>query len=205
MGDILRAHPARGESHIQRNANREVATTSPPFYNDPYRSHVLFAKVASGTTFTCWPQHHFFAIGKPDQQVRKASHCGSKLQWWTHAMVNSNIACLCHIFLWLLFFAHIPFVVNRTFIATPTERLQQKELKPPLGTNRVFSGLTLVTVKTFWQTATISWEYRDGHEFWWCFCRQVPLYFERPALKKFETIWILQSNTEHKERQTKYH
>jgi len=27
MGVILRAHPVRGESRIQRNANREVATT----------------------------------------------------------------------------------------------------------------------------------------------------------------------------------
>jgi len=26
MGVILRAHPVRGEPHIQRNANREVAT-----------------------------------------------------------------------------------------------------------------------------------------------------------------------------------
>jgi len=26
MGVILRAHPVRGESHIQHNANREVAT-----------------------------------------------------------------------------------------------------------------------------------------------------------------------------------
>ena len=26
MGVILRAHPVRGESHIQRNANGEVAT-----------------------------------------------------------------------------------------------------------------------------------------------------------------------------------
>jgi len=26
MGVILRAHPVRGESHIQYNANREVAT-----------------------------------------------------------------------------------------------------------------------------------------------------------------------------------
>jgi len=29
MGVILRAHPVRGESHIQRNNNREVATTFP--------------------------------------------------------------------------------------------------------------------------------------------------------------------------------
>jgi len=28
MGAILRAHPVRGEAHIQRNANREVATVT---------------------------------------------------------------------------------------------------------------------------------------------------------------------------------
>ena len=28
MGVILHAHPIRGESHIQRNVNREVATPS---------------------------------------------------------------------------------------------------------------------------------------------------------------------------------
>ena len=33
---ILRAHPIRGESHNQRNATGEVATTSPPFY-EPHR------------------------------------------------------------------------------------------------------------------------------------------------------------------------
>jgi len=51
MGVVLRAHPVRGESHIQCNANREVATTSPPFYNEPPRSHVLFVKAGPGTTF----------------------------------------------------------------------------------------------------------------------------------------------------------
>jgi len=59
MGVVLRAHPGHGESHIQRNANGEVATnivanatTSPPFYNEPHRLHVLFVKSAPGTTFT---------------------------------------------------------------------------------------------------------------------------------------------------------
>jgi len=28
------------------------ATTSPPFHNEPHRSHVLFVKVATATTFT---------------------------------------------------------------------------------------------------------------------------------------------------------
>jgi len=41
---VLRAHPVRGESHNQRNATGEVATTSPPFYNKPLRSHVLLCE-----------------------------------------------------------------------------------------------------------------------------------------------------------------
>jgi len=31
---VLRAHPVCGESYNQRNATGEVATTSPPFYNE---------------------------------------------------------------------------------------------------------------------------------------------------------------------------
>jgi len=58
MGVILHAHPIRGESHIQRNVNEEIATTFPPFYNELYRSHVLLVKSAPGTTFTSWSQHH---------------------------------------------------------------------------------------------------------------------------------------------------
>ena len=64
MGVILRALPVRGESHIQHSANQEVATTSPPFYNEPHQSHVLFVKAAPGMTFTSWSQHHFVAIRK---------------------------------------------------------------------------------------------------------------------------------------------
>ena len=79
-GVILHAHPVRGESHNQRNTTREVATTSPPFYNEPHRSHVLCVKAELGTTFTSWSQHHFVAIGNPERHVRKASHCGSKQQ-----------------------------------------------------------------------------------------------------------------------------
>jgi len=80
MGVVLRAHPVRGESRIQHNANGEVATTSPPFYNKPHRSQVLFAKSALGTTFSSWSQHHFVVIGRPKRQTCKASHCGGKQQ-----------------------------------------------------------------------------------------------------------------------------
>jgi len=46
-GVILHAHPVR-----QHNATGEVATTSPPFYNEPHRSHVLCVKAELGTTST---------------------------------------------------------------------------------------------------------------------------------------------------------
>jgi len=77
-GIILHAHPVRGESHNQRITTGEVATTSPPFYNEPQRSHVLCVKAELGTTSTSWSQHHFVVIGNPKWHVRKASHRGSK-------------------------------------------------------------------------------------------------------------------------------
>jgi len=58
-GVVRCAHPVRGESHDQRNANGEVATTSPPFHNEPYWLYVLFAKVSHTTTSTSWSKHHF--------------------------------------------------------------------------------------------------------------------------------------------------
>ena len=78
---VLHAHPLRGESQNQRYANGKVATTSPPFYNEPHRLHVLFVKASHSTTSASWSQHHFVVIGNPERQVRKASHCGSKQQW----------------------------------------------------------------------------------------------------------------------------
>ena len=77
---VLRAHPVRGESHNQRNTTGEVATTSPPFHNEPHRSHVRCVKAELGTTSTSWSQHHFVAIGNPKRYVRKASHRGSQQQ-----------------------------------------------------------------------------------------------------------------------------
>jgi len=61
-GVILHAHPVRGESHNQRKTTGEFATTSPPFYNEPHRSHVLCVKAELGTTFTSWSQHHFVDV-----------------------------------------------------------------------------------------------------------------------------------------------
>jgi len=58
-GVVLHTHSVRGEPHIQCNASREVATTSPVF-NEP---HIFFVKVSHSTTFTSWSQHHFVTIG----------------------------------------------------------------------------------------------------------------------------------------------
>jgi len=79
-GVILHAHPVPGESHNQRNTTGEVATTSPPFYNESHRSHVLCLKAELGMTSTSWSQHHFVAIGNPEGYVYKALHRGSKQQ-----------------------------------------------------------------------------------------------------------------------------
>jgi len=61
--------------HFQRNANWKVPTTSPRFCNEPHLLHVLFVKVAAGTTFTSWSKHHFVVIANVEQQVCKAFHC----------------------------------------------------------------------------------------------------------------------------------
>jgi len=58
-------------------------------------------------------------------QVRKASHCGSKQQQKSVRSPDKVTLLLLvrATYLSVLFFAHIPFVVNRTFNATSTERL----------------------------------------------------------------------------------
>jgi len=95
--------------------------------------------------------YHTVAIGNPERHVCKASHCGSKQQEQQEFTCHDHSSrtlllrsivdivsitrdytprslyyCLfgphiCRV----LFFRHIPFVVNHTFNATPPERLQQ--------------------------------------------------------------------------------
>jgi len=124
MGVILRARSVRGEPCIQRNACGEVATTAFPFYKEPHRSHVLCVKAAPDTTL-------HIVVTAPfcyDRKAREA--CVQSFALWQQATIeitwrdHSIIACSRHIYLGL-FFAHIPFVVNRAFSAMPVERLQQ--------------------------------------------------------------------------------
>jgi len=122
-GVILHAHPIRGESHNQRNTNGEVATTSPPFYNEPHRSHVLCVKAELATTSTSWSQHHFVAIGNPSgmcAKLRTVAAINNK----DHAPQSLLLLLVRATYIMVLFFTHIPFVVNHTINATPPERLQ---------------------------------------------------------------------------------
>jgi len=83
---IIPAHPVSGESHNQRNTTGEVATTSPPFYNEPHQSHVLCVKAELRTTFTSWLQHHFFC----DRKSRAA--CAQSFAPWQQATIEIMLA-----------------------------------------------------------------------------------------------------------------
>jgi len=90
--------------------------------------------------------HQLCCNRKPERQMRKASHCNkinlvvtvrkhNQLFSRFRSIIgghslrslhrdHSVIACSRHVYM-VLFFAHIPFVVNRAFSATPMKRLQQ--------------------------------------------------------------------------------
>ena len=100
------------------------------------QQHLLLCTNRTNRTFSVWrlnpaqplhPGHSttLLTIGKPERHVRKASHRGSKQQLSSHATITI-IACSRHIYI-LLFFAHIPFMVNHTINATPLERLQHQQ------------------------------------------------------------------------------
>ena len=100
------AHDSKKVPHLwfkpsYRTACHPVAT------NQTYRSHCCDrkARVASAQSFTLW------------QQATTEITCHD----------HSVIACSRHIYV-VLFFAHIPFVVSRTFNATSAKRLQQHQL-----------------------------------------------------------------------------
>jgi len=71
-----------------------------------------------------WKIHHVeflcssVAIGNPEQHVHKASQCGSKQQ--QRSCSQSLLLLLARAtYIMVLFFTHIPFVVNHTINTTP--------------------------------------------------------------------------------------
>jgi len=130
-GVILHAHPVRGESHNQRNATGEVSTTSPPFYNEPHRSHVLCVKAELETTST---SGHSIILLQSDIQsgmcaklrtVAASNNRDHESQFLLPLLARAT-------YIMVLLFTHIPLVVNHTINATPPERLQQyrKNFRP---------------------------------------------------------------------------
>ena len=121
---VLHAHPVRGESHIQCNANRAVATTS-----------LLFIMNRTNRTFFLW-RLHLAQSSHPGHStilLRPESLSGKCTMLLTVAATNNRdhlsrslYLLVCATYIWVIFFAHILFVVNRTFNATPTERLQHE-------------------------------------------------------------------------------
>jgi len=63
MGVILHGYPVRGTSQRQPKGCNNI----PSFSQRTAPIALLFVKVAPGTTITTWSQHHFVAIGKPEQ------------------------------------------------------------------------------------------------------------------------------------------
>jgi len=87
----------------------------------PHPLHVLFVNVVPCTTFTSWSKHHFFVIRNAEQQSTQTSHCSTKKQQRSHIVL---ILFLLIRATWVLFFTHIPCVVNRTLTTMLTERWQ---------------------------------------------------------------------------------
>ena len=98
---------------------------------------LLFTTNHTDRTFFLWrlhtarpphPDHStiFLWSEKPEQHVRRASHWQQATMEIMHRN-HSVIACSRHIYV-VLFFAHIPFMVNCTFSAMPTEWLQHDNL-----------------------------------------------------------------------------
>jgi len=92
---ILHKHPIRGESHNQRNANGEVATTSLPFYNKPHRLHILFVKAAPGTISTSWSQHHFVDVSLPVNMYAQLVNLIHSVLWNGEGITQDR-GCLRH-------------------------------------------------------------------------------------------------------------
>ena len=104
MGAVLFAHPVLSEWRIQRNAKREVGTTSLPFYNDPHRSQTTpfccdgKARATSAQSFTLWQQATI--------EITHRDH--------------SIIVFLCHIYIVVVLFAHP--VLSKSHIQRNAER-----------------------------------------------------------------------------------
>jgi len=81
------------------------------------------------TSFSvCVDRKNIVAIGKSRAASAQSFTLAQQATIEIKCHDHSIIACSRHLHM-VLFFAHIPFVVNRAFNATPAERLQQYDFK----------------------------------------------------------------------------
>jgi len=119
-GVVRHVHPVSGDSHNQRNTTEEVTTTSPPFYNEPHRSFMWRLNSAR-------PSHSGHSTILLQSEIPSdmcAKLCVVAASNNIMLAISFTIASRAT-YIMVLFFAHIPFVVNHTINATPPERLQQ--------------------------------------------------------------------------------
>ena len=118
MGVVLRAHSVLGESRIQRNASGEVATTSPLFYSEPHRSHVLFVRA-----FTQHDLH--ILVTAPFRCNRNAqAACAQSFTLWPEAAIEITRE-ITHIYTGVVLRAHSVREEPRIQRNAAAERLQQ--------------------------------------------------------------------------------
>jgi len=89
-------------------------------------------KVAPGTTFTSWSQHHFVAIRMPESQVRKASQWQQATIKITYRAHSINVACSRHIYMGVVpcahFFCGEPHIQRNASGEVATEATDMQEL-----------------------------------------------------------------------------
>ena len=86
-------------------------------------------------------------------QVHEAWQCNSK-QHQRSCAATTLLLLVRATYIWVLFFTYIPFMVNRTFNATPTERLQQFNKK--LHSTACEKGLLGCTARSNWTSSNLS-------------------------------------------------
>jgi len=101
MGVTLRTHSVRGESHIQRHGNWEVVTTN-LFFTTNLTDHTFFL-------WRAWPSHpghSTILLQWEDLSIKQQLRLPNKI---------TLLLLVCATYIWVLFFAHIPFVKTELF------------------------------------------------------------------------------------------
>jgi len=127
IGVVLCTHSVRGEPRFQRNANEEVATTSPPFFSTNHTNRKFFLWKLHKSQ----PSHP----GHSTILLRPKSSSGVCAELHTVAASNNKrvhrlrslLLLVRTTYIWVLFFACIAFMVNNAFSAMPVERLQHQQ------------------------------------------------------------------------------